>query len=300
VPLLAGGLYTFVTAALFPVLYARFDVAPAVLVLGALYALHRERWAASAVLLGVAGGVKLWPFGLLPVWLAWVHRRRGATAALGAAALVVAGALGVSLPALTHAGRHAASFLEYQTARGIQIESVWATVGLLQDYAGLVTAAREYQFGAFQLMWPAASRFAALALPVAIVLALGPQVVAVVSEWRGRWRARPDAALDHAALGGILGLMIGSKVLSPQYVLWIAPLLALTAAGPTRWAGALVVSVLTTALYPYLHDALAPRAPGHGWALLTLVVRNVLLIGWYVVALVGAAGADDHSVGGKG
>ena len=64
-------------------------------------------------------------------------------------------------------------------------------------------------------------------------------------------------------------------------MLWIARCWRSTAAGPARVGPApSVVSVLTTALYPYLHDALAPRAPGHGWALLTLVVRNVLLIGW--------------------
>ena len=124
VPLLAGGLYTFVTAALFPVPSTRASTSrPAVLVLGALCALHRERWAASAVLARRRGGDDL-PgpsdsSGLVGVGAS----PSGRDAALGAAALVVAGALGVSLPALTHAGRHAASFLEYQTARGIQIEA---------------------------------------------------------------------------------------------------------------------------------------------------------------------------------
>jgi glycosyl transferase family 87 len=300
VPILASTLYTLVTAALFPVLYARFDIAPAALLAGALYALHRERWAASAALLGVAGAVKLWPLALLPLWLAWTQRRRGTTVSFATVALTVAGTLLVSLPALVHGGPHVASFLVYHASRGIQIESTWATVGLLLDSAGLVTARREFQFGAFQLVWPSAPRFAALAMPAGIVLALAPQVAAIVRGWRTELPERQVAALDHAALGGVLGLMIGSKVLSPQYVLWIAPLMALIAGGPPRWGFALALPVLTTVLYPYLHDALAPGAPGHEWALLTLVARNALLVGWYGAALVGARGADASPIIKKG
>jgi len=42
-----------------------------------------------------------------------------------------------------------------------------------------------------------------------------------------------------------------------------------------------MVGALTTAVYPYLSPALEQREPGHGWALLALGGRNLLLIGWY-------------------
>jgi hypothetical protein len=43
-------LYLVITAALWPVLYARFDIAPAALVLAALHCLDRHRDPASAAL----------------------------------------------------------------------------------------------------------------------------------------------------------------------------------------------------------------------------------------------------------
>jgi hypothetical protein len=42
-----------------------------------------------------------------------------------------------------------------------------------------------------------------------------------------------------------------------------------------------MVGVLTTAVYPYLSPALEQREPGHGYALLALGGRNLVLVGWY-------------------
>jgi hypothetical protein len=46
-----------------------------------------------------------------------------------------------------------------------------------------------------------------------------------------------------------------------------------------------LTAALTTEVYPYLYPTLMGQAPGHGRALLVLVARNALLIGWYVVAV---------------
>jgi hypothetical protein len=43
---------------------------------------------------------------------------------------------------------------------------------------------------------------------------------------------------------------------------------------------AFLTAALTTEVHPYLYPALMGQAPGHGRALLALVARNALLIGW--------------------
>ena len=99
-----------------------------------------------------------------------------------------------------------------------------------------------------------------------------------------------ESTLDDAVFGGTVGFLIAGKVLSPQYMLWIAPLLPLVANGFVGSFLALTTAVLTTVVYPYLSPALEQRAPGHGWALLAIGSRNLLLLGWYGVACFRAAG----------
>jgi hypothetical protein len=121
--------------------------------------------------------------------------------------------------------------------------------------------------------------FATLSMPLTVLFALSPQIVALVQRFRDR--EERAGAFEHAVFASVVGFMIAGKVLSPQFMLWIAPLLPLAVEGPAGAFFALLVAGLTTAVYPYLSPALEQRAPGHGFALLALGGRNLLLIGWY-------------------
>ena len=108
-------------------------------------------------------------------------------------------------------------------------------------------------------------------------------------------------------LAAVTAFMVSSKVLSPQYLLWLLPLAA-AAAGLSRgralvvWsAGLLVVTAATQVVFPELYGELTHRGERAGWAVLALSVRNVLLlglVGWAVVASargVSAAGRSSAS-----
>src|SRR5262249_43192633 len=127
-PLLLSLLYTLVTAALYPVLYTRFDLAPGALVVAALYCLHRRYTKLSGVLLGIAGAVKLWPFALVPIWLYAAFRQDRWRRFVVSGASIGAGAILAALPVLPRAGWDVLSFLKYHAARGIQIETTWSTI----------------------------------------------------------------------------------------------------------------------------------------------------------------------------
>jgi hypothetical protein len=72
--------------------------------------------------------------------------------------------------------------------------------------------------------------------------------------------------------------MLGSKVLSPQYVIWLLPLVPLGAAGLPGLvlsAAFLAVCYLTTQVFPtHYDDLLSLRSPGPE----LLLARNLLLV----------------------
>jgi uncharacterized membrane protein len=287
-PLACALLYAIATAALFPVLYTRFDLVPGAVVLASLYCLQRRKLAASALLLGVAGAVKLWPFALVPTWLAWAWRRGGVLRAASTAVLIGVGAAVIALPVLPRAGLEVLSFLKYHAARGIQIETTWSSLALALNMIGLARATPEHNYGAFHVAGRLPALFATWSVPLTVLFALAPQVVAMVG---GRRREVGGRALDAAVVGAVTGFLIAGKVLSPQYMLWLIPLLPLLADGAGGVALTLLICGLTTLVYPYLSPALEQREPGHGWALLAVGSRNLLLVGCYVLALVRARGS---------
>ena len=288
-PLLVSFLYIAVTGALYPVLYTRFDLVPGTLVLAAVYCLHRHHLRGSALLLGMAGAVKLWPFALVPIWLAVGLHRKKLTGGLATCFWIGAGAVLAALPALPRAGWEALSFLRYHAARGIQIETTWSTVALLAGKLGIAVVQPEHNYGAFHVGGRLPSAFAALSMPLTVLLALTPQVVAMVRGWKHPNRDL-EGVLNYAVFGGTVGFLVAGKVLSPQYMLWVAPLFPLVVEGAVGAFLALAIGVLTTVVYPYLSPALEQRAPGHGWALLAVGSRNLFLLGWFMAATLRAAG----------
>ena len=296
-PLFHAMLYVVSTAALWPVLYARFDIAPAAIVLAALHCLDRHRDRASGALLGIAGAVKLWPFALVPLWTMWGARpgRRAIdlVRSISIAGLAIAaGAAIASLPVLAVLGERVVSAVRFHANRGLQIESTWATVLLILDRLGLAESKIEEAFGAIQVAGRSASLLCAASLPVTLVLVAIPMIALARTWWGAARSGRETVAsdddgrlLEHAVLAVVLGCMIAAKVLSPQFVLWVVPLLALVAVGPVGAMLAFLTAALTTEIYPYLYPALMDQASGNGRAILALAARNALLIGWYVTAV---------------
>lgn len=291
-PALATLGYLACSAALFPVLYTRFDLVPGMLLFAALYATYAPGGAfVGALLLGIAAGVKLWPLALFPLWFLLALRRGGFVAALQTSVGVVAGALLTALPVLPRASTHVLDFLRYHAARGIQIESTWSTLALILNALHVAPAHAVHEYGAFHVAGPVAGWFSRLSIPALVLLALVPQGIAF---FRGLGReedAQGRLGL-YAAAGGVLGFMIGGKVLSPQYMLWVAPFLPalIASAGtPLRRAVlacmALAVTALTSLVYPYWSPALEQREPGHVAALIAVGSRNLLLIALYALVL---------------
>ncbi|WP_063795963.1 glycosyltransferase 87 family protein [Streptacidiphilus griseoplanus] len=250
-----------------PTVYARYDLIVTAVAVAGLLALGRRRSRLAGVLLGFGGLLKVWPL------LAVIGTARGSRTrrAWIAAAVTAAGAGFLVAAAMNGAFR----FLTFQRDRGVEIESLaalpihWArTQGKWQ---GQVTL----NYGSVEFLGPWVHVIAQVSMATT-VLAFGWLLV-----WRLRARVWHPATPYDAALAALLLFTVTSRVISPQYLVWLIGLAAvcLTARGTTQKPVAVLVllaSALTVLEFPVRFNQVAASDPG-GVALLT--ARNVLLLG---------------------
>lgn len=280
-----------------PILLVRLDLVPGLLV-ALVFALLARHPRVSAALLALATLSKLWP-GVLAATLVGSRKCRSTWVRLGwfagaltALAAVSAVAFGVS---------RLVSPLTYQSHRGLQIESIAATPFIVAAWLDPSRweilhsdASRSYE-----VIGPGVALAAHASTAVMGATLLLALTVAIRRFLRGGWT--PEAALFFGFVLACL-LIVGNKVFSPQYLVWIAPLLALLAARnrapqgstnpaptsavdprtpaaraliPTRYLGLfLLVSVLTMVIYPSTYDSLIHTAPS-ATPVIALAVRNL-------------------------
>jgi hypothetical protein len=280
-------------------LYDRLSLPPGALLLGALGLLTIPRIPIvfGLGLLAAAVNYQLSPLVLLPLFvLACVPARRlqeGPASLIRAATVpgLVAAALIVLLflPFYVREGPESVAFLRYHGQRGLQLESVGATLPLLLSFAGH-TVTRVGEFGAWHLrssLAPALAR----ASPLLMLLLVGSVVVVVMRNARSRARlpevrfAAVDATLFAGAVVASLSMaVVGSKVFSPQYLLWMLPLVPLA---PVRVLLPLFLAVaaVTTAIFPYAYDAHVAALTTGGKLL--LAARNGLFLVFAAMAVLG-------------
>jgi hypothetical protein len=262
-----------------PLIYGRFDVFSALPVVAALALLglgvprarglagrelNSRRWIAG-VLIGLGAALKVWPglalFGL-------PRTKRGLETAV--AAVVGGGAMTLTVMALFKNGT---GFLKSQGGRGIEIESVWAVPFLLLKQMGLIDIRIKMQYGSFQILGHGVGAVAPLALFTTVVAFAALGYWWLIKEWR-------PAVVADATLVGTLLMIITSRVISPQYMIWLLGVAAFCLmfrdTSQRRSALVLLVSLpLSQADFPHYFYALV-----HGKALPALLVagRDLLLV----------------------
>jgi len=283
-----------------PTAYFRFDLIPAVLSGWAVILVLHHRRAGAGALIGLGAAVKLWPVLLWPA-LRGDSRRHTLLAAAGT--FVTGGLLALASLAWAGWGR-LISPLAWQSGRGLQIESLWASVPMLiralgrGDYA--VTQSR---FQAFEIWGTGVSAFS-LAAGVAAFTGYGVIVATFVAWWvRGRGPLMEGCVL---MVFVVVVLLVTDKTFSPQYVLWLGgPLAAavVTRAAPGQpsdpldgvrlrrvmllalWIAALTVLVFPIGYFPLTRDLTGWLAGLRLPVTLVLLARNALVV-WLLVVLI--------------
>jgi hypothetical protein len=247
VPLAAAvGLAGLGALALGPVVLSRFDLWPATLTVGALALLLYERRRLAFAALGLAFAAKLFPALLLPPMLAYVWRRDGRRQALLGGLCFLAVGAACYVPFLILSPHGVWSSLAGQASRPLQIESLGASILLAAHQVAGVGLTMDVSHGSNNIVGPVADK---LAIGEAVVQAL---VIVVV--WVSFVRGPADRErLVRTCAACVCAFIAFGKVLSPQYLVWLLPLVPLVRGRRGVGAGALlVISLLLTQLwFPY-------------------------------------------------
>jgi hypothetical protein len=268
--------YVLAMVAVGPLLVLRFDIVPAVCVLlaAAMAAEGRFGWAAAA--LGYGTAAKIFPGVLAPLLVLGLVPALGWRRSLSRTVPPFLAGFGLTVvPALVLSVRGTADSVLYHVERGVQIESLWANLIGIAHLFGL-PARTVYGFGAYDLASDVSGAAKVLS-GVATVAALGAAAWLV---WR---RARAEGGLGPADWAGaftlgIFAFVLSSRVLSPQYLVWLcAPMAGLAAVLAGRralWTLA-AAAVVSQVVFPFRYTQLRRLYP-FDIGLLTL--RNLLLV----------------------
>ena len=263
----------------------RFDLLPgALLAFGCVLLARRPATGSRAgwsVAVALATGIKLWPIIAWPLGLGDRGARRREVAGFAATgAALVAGSL------LAAGWDRLLSPLGWQSGRGLQVESVWATWVLA---ARLVSPSTWEAQLSDANSWDFSGPGVAATLTVAGLAQVGLAAWVVALTWRV-WRSRVvDPVVVSVTATSVVAVFVATdKVFSPQYMLWLAPVAAVAcglgrggAAVPSWWAPTLVVACALTQLsYPTTYGWLYPGDAGPAFLLGTLVMatRNALMV----------------------
>lgn len=251
-----------------PVWLARFDVVPTLAAVVALVLVARPVASGAAAAAGAL--LKVWP-GIMLIALPRRSLPKGALGFVLMSAAILGGVLLWSTGGV--------SFLGEQGARGLQVESVGALPFMVWNVFTEVPT--EFRFGAMEVDVP-------VTIPLGLAITLvGFAVLAGLGVLRLLGRLESSAPAD-VALVALLVSIVTSRVLSPQYDVWIVGVAAATLldrrsrARLVLWL-LLPTLIVTQVIYPFAYGSFLN---GDWWAVALQVVRIAFLLAATLVGLI--------------
>jgi hypothetical protein len=260
--------YTAYFVILCPLTVTRFDLVPMLLAFLAAILFARDRPLAGGITAGIGALTKLVP-GLtilpLPASADPLKSKVRATAAL--LIIVSIGILGSYILG----GDRIVASLRYHADRGLEIESSYTSIYIiLQRVAGLPISGR-YDHQSINVYGPGSKLVAGFS-PVLQCVCL------LLVAWWARRTIRAKSIRLAATL--LLAYIVTSKVLSPQYLIWLISFVALSRSAQRVF---LVCCMLTTVIFPWSFKGLVGL---ESWPECLQVARNIGLMWLFAIMLV--------------
>jgi hypothetical protein len=252
----------------------RFDFWPAAFVVGALAAFLRDRHRLGWVALGGAFAIKIFPAVLVPVALVWTLRRRGRWEAVRGLALWSAVVAAAFVPFALMAGSGLLDSLWGQLSRPLQIETLAASFLMTFGRPEVVRSHGSLNIGGHGALGASFGIRPLVVLPVLwAAFARGP--------------AERERFVRYA-VACVCAFVVFGKVLSPQYLIWLVPLVPLVRGRRGLAATVLLVAALvdTQVWFPARYFDYVDHAR-LAWLVL---VRDLLLVGVFAVLTLPARG----------
>lgn len=259
---------------------ARFDLVPAGLILGAVILAARAKWKWAFALLALATIFKIFPIVLVvpfliaqqkqysDKWHSW-PRWSALGVYFGICAVVTLLSLALNIA-------NTLSPIGYFLYRPIQVESAPATLLWLGSFLGYPLR--------FVHTYGSVNVISQLSHKVSLLSSLCLGVGLLYTFWL-QWRGKLD--IYTVSLLTVLIILITGKVFSPQYLIWLSPLLAFVGKANWKWLITWgIVGLLTTWVYPTMYNSVpllqVPLLPEFYPAVLA---RNLIILGFIMVLL---------------
>jgi uncharacterized membrane protein len=266
--------YTLGILAIGPIITEQYDLFPAILVLLAMYYFWLDKYKTSWMFLALGFMTKAYPLVIAPIFMIY-HLRNRQLHRIGTAALTfVLTCLVVLLPFLFSDPTSLLGFIHYHTARGIQIESTYGAVLLAAHKLGLTSINLVFNYGSWNIAGTIADRLAVSSTYFLVAMLLAGYGLIYKSIAVGKLGIEQIGA--HAVLITTITL-IGSKILSPQYLVWLIPVTPLFF---FSWRDCacllfLLIGGLTFYVFPMHYMEIMDFKPG---VITVLFIRDFLLI----------------------
>jgi hypothetical protein len=289
---LAFAIYMFIGA--WGIALGRFDIVPAMLTLICAIAAERKSWTYAYIALALAFLLKIYPLLLLPslfiaeqmdvrrfytpqkqlnlaslpgeLWLTLRGARRWHWKNTVLFFAILLGVTGVF--ALLNFQGAVLSQFSYFANRPVQIESSGSPLLFLGAHFGYPVQI----FASFGSINVASGLEMSVEFILDVLLVAG-YLFALFIQWRGK------LDVTQAFIAVLLVYIVTGKVFSPQYLMWLIPLLAYSGAYNRFWLMIWIpTSLLTTCIFPYIYfnpiNLPVPYKPGF---IESLTARNALL-----------------------
>src|ERR1700733_5143850 len=251
------------------VILSRYDLFPTMLTIAALAVLYFDRKWSPFVLLGLGTAAKAYPVVILPIALIYIWRREGRRAALIGLTVFAAVVLVCFVPFAVIAPKGLWWAIHGQENRPLQLESVGAALFLAAHQLIGLHLSYYFTHSSDNLDGHVPMAFAGL---MSIL-----QLIALVVVWLLYTRG-PDTRerLLTASAAAVCAFIVFDRVLSPQYLIWPVPLVAVLRGRRGLAAVALLACAMsmTQIYYPLHFDPLKTFEPLESWA---VVGRDLVL-----------------------
>jgi uncharacterized membrane protein len=248
----ALGFAALAPLALGSVILTRFDLWPTALLVLGLAAVLAERRRTGLGVLGLAACAKVFPAVVVPPALVYVWRRWGRREALVCAGVFAAVVVLCFGPFVRLSPGGVWDSLRGQADRPLQIESLGSSFLLVAHQLGAWTVHLNLSHGSQN---QGGSLAEALATVQSVV-----QALVVIALWISfaRESATPERLVRYSA-ATVAAFIAFGKVLSPQFLIWLLPLVPLVRGrrGVAATAVLLLALVLTQLWFPYRYWRLA-------------------------------------------
>jgi hypothetical protein len=280
-PIATALAFALVTLFAGPIVANRFDIAVGFDMAVFVYCMARRWWWPAGAALGVGFALKLTPAMFLPlVFIMAAKPRQMVKAGL---AFLVAAVLPF-VPHLLRSSRALHYIFTYHTERPLQIESLYATPYLVAHALGIEPVVVGNSHGSQAITGSGTDTLASISMWL-----MSACIAAVyVLVWRRRRYLRESPSeIALVALALVLTFVCTSKVLSPQFLIWTFPFLAMVTSVPRASRCLLGMLLLAAVLLTQI------EFPSHYWDLVALrntpiglvVARNLVLLASAVLAV---------------